>query len=154
MNTIAPQQSKWNSLKMVSLSLCALITLVGCSHSHPESFLLDCKGAVFNANGDSIRDPNVHQLATMTVSKGHASFAGDDYLPGGSLTICPKDSDGSQHSTEMYFSDNGCDVNPDRAPPGFRGSYNFDSTFLKVLVRQSPGGPPVIGSYRCTLIPQ
>jgi hypothetical protein len=154
MNTTKRPRSEWASNTVVGLGICAVLTLMGCSHSHPDSFLLDCKGAVFNANGESIRDRNVHQLATMTVNKDHASYAGDDYLPGGSLTVCPKDSDGSQHSTEMYFSDNGCDVNPDRPPAGFRGSYNFDSTFLKVLVRQSPGGPPVIGSYRCTLIPQ
>lgn len=130
----------------------AVMILGGCTKSHPTSFILDCKGAVFNANGDSIRDRNVHQLATMTVTEGNATYEGDDYLPGGSLTVCPKNWDGAQHSTEMYFSDNGCDVSPDRAPAGFRGSYDFDSTFLKVLYRQSPGGPPVIGSYRCTLL--
>jgi len=125
--------------------------LAGCSHSHPESFVLNCKGAVFNANGDSIRDRNVHQLATLMVTPTHSSFEGDEYLPGGSLNTCPTDSDGSQKSTQMYLSDNGCDIDKDRAPAGFRAVYDFDSNFLKVLYRRAPGGPPVIGSYRCEM---
>jgi len=137
---------------VVVTSVSMLLIVSACSHSHPDSYVLDCKGAVFNANGDSIRDRNVHQLATMAVTAGNASYTGDDYLPGPSLVLCPKNWDGVQKKNVVYFSDNGCDIGAERAPAGLRGSFDFNTSFLEVFFRQSPGGPPVIGSYRCTVL--
>jgi hypothetical protein len=136
----------------VVTAVAALLIAVACSHAHPDSYLLDCKGAIFNANGESIRDRNVHQLATMAVKLGSASYTGDDYLPGTSLVLCPKNWDGVQKKNVVYFSDSGCDVSAERAPAGFRGTFDFNTSYLEVFFRQSPGGPPVIGSYRCTVL--